>query len=263
MQAQAIAAQREAVAHEAARLAELKAGGFASSNEIEKSAAESASKEAQLMETRAKIDRATLEVNDCVLRAPFAGEVAARLADPGAFLRPGSAVATVIDRSKLRVTAEVPENDFAVVAPGATVEIHALAGNRTIASTITRRSPAADPTVRTVHLEIDLVDTEHALPVGTTAELTVDAGAPIAAAEVPLSAASVRGTKATLFTVDGEWAHKRTFAVHGERQGALLLDAALAPGTSVVVEGRTLLNDGDRVFAARDRTPPRTAEKTP
>ena len=44
MQARAIQAEQEAIAHEAARVAELKEGGFASPNEIEKHAADSASK---------------------------------------------------------------------------------------------------------------------------------------------------------------------------------------------------------------------------
>ena len=44
MQARASRPQQEALAHEAARVAELKEGGFASPNEIENRAAESASK---------------------------------------------------------------------------------------------------------------------------------------------------------------------------------------------------------------------------
>ena len=44
MQARALEAEQEAIAHESARVAELNEGGFASPNEIEKHAAESASK---------------------------------------------------------------------------------------------------------------------------------------------------------------------------------------------------------------------------
>ena len=68
MQARAIQTQQEALAHEAARIAELRAGGFASANEIEKKQADSASKQAELLSTKASLERATLEVNDCVLR---------------------------------------------------------------------------------------------------------------------------------------------------------------------------------------------------
>jgi len=247
MQARAIQAEQEALAHEAARVAELKEGGFASPNEIEKHAADSASKAAELMETQARMQRATLEVNDCVLRAPFAGEIAARAADPGAFARPGMAVATLVDRATVRVVAEVPEADFDVVAPGAPVTIVALATNRELRGTIARRSPAADDATRTVHLEIDVPDPKRALPVGTTAEIAMDVGEPVAATEIPLVAASVRGAKATVFVVDRGVATRGVYQLKGEKGGSLFVDPALRPGSRVVTEGRALLKDGDRV----------------
>jgi RND family efflux transporter MFP subunit len=269
MQARAIQTEQEAIAHEASRIAELKVGGFASPNEIEKHAADSASKQAELMETEAKMQRATLEVNDCVLRARFAGEIATRTIDPGAFVRPGMAVATLVDRTTVRVVAEVPEGDFGVVGPGTAVQIRAVATSRDLRATIARRSPAADPSTRTVHLEIDVPDAARSLPVGTTAELTVDVGQPVAATEVPLIAASVRGARATIFTVQAGTARKNVYAVHGERGGSLFVDAKLAAGTDVVTEGRGLLKDGDRVAARLDiegteaaRTPETTTTTT-
>ena len=249
MQARAIQSEQEALAHEAARVAELKEGGFASPNEIEKHAAESASKAAELMETQAKMQRATLEVNDCVLRAPFTGEIAMRTADPGAFAHPGTAVATLVDRTTVRVVAEVPEADFDVVAPTTPVHIVALATNRELHGTIARRSPSADLSTRTVHLEIDVPDPHRTLPVGTTAEIAMDVGEPVAATEIPLVAASVRGSKATVFVVDGNVAKKGVYQLKGERGGSLFLDSSLRPGSHVVTEGRALLKDGDRVDA--------------
>ena len=249
MQARAIQAEQQAIAHEAARVAELKEGGFASPNEIERHAADSASKAAQVMETEARMQRATLEVNDCVLRAPFEGEIAARFFDPGAFVHPGTPVATVIDRRTVRVIAEVPEADFEVVAPATPVRVQALATRRELHATIARRSPAADASTRTVHLEVDIPDPDRTLPVGTTAELTVDVGQPATATQVPLYAAAQRGNKATVYIVDGGLAHKSVYAVLGEREGSLFLEPALRPGSQVVTEGRGLLKDGDRVEA--------------
>jgi len=249
MQARAIQAEQEAIAHEASRVAELKEGGFASPNEIERRAADSASKQAELMETEAKMQRATLEVNDCVLRAPFAGEIAARTLDPGAFVHPGTAVATLIDRNTVRVVADVPEIDFDAVAAGTPVHIRALATGRDLGAKISRRSPAADLSTRTMHLEVDVPDPDRSLPVGTTAELNLDVGEAQPATEIPLAAASVRGTKATLFELEGRTAHKRVYAVRGERGGSLFIEPQLKPGVPVVLEGRALLRDGDAVQA--------------
>jgi membrane fusion protein (multidrug efflux system) len=249
MQSRAIQSEQQAIAHEAARVAELKEGGFASPNEIEKRAAESDSKQAQLLETQAKMQRATLEVSDCILRAPFAGEIAGRAVDPGAFVHPGTAVATLVDRTTVRVVAEVPEGDFEVVAAGTPVRVRALATDRELEAKIARRSPTADVSTRTVHLEIDIPDPRRSLPVGTTAELAIEVGELSPATEIPLVAASVRGAKATVFVVDGQTARKGVYGVKGERDGKLFLDPVLAAGGHVVTEGRALLKDGDRVEA--------------
>jgi RND family efflux transporter MFP subunit len=258
MQARAIQAQQEAIAHEATRVAELKEGGFASPNEIERHAAESASKAAELMETQAKMQRATLEVNDCVLRAPFAGEVSVRAVDPGSFVRPGAAVATLIDRTTVRVIGDVPESDFDAVAVGTEVRLHTLATSRELRANIARRSPAADLSTRTVHFEVDVPNPDRLLPVATTAELEIDVGRSVTATEIPLAAASVRGTKATLFLVEGQVAKKGVYPVLGERGGSLFLGPVLPGGAHVVTEGRALLRDGDRVAAKLEEATSRT-----
>ena len=249
MQARAIQTEQEALAHEAARVAELEEGGFASPNEIERHTADSASKQAELLETQAKMQRATLEVNDCILRAPFAGEISGRMVDPGAFVRPGTTVATIVDRTNVRVVADVPEADFDVVGRGIPVRMRALATSQELRANIARVSPAADPSTRTVHVEIDVPDPDRSLPVGTTAELTIDVGQPIAATELPLAAASIRGDNATVFVLDGQTVRRGSYGVKGERGGRLFLDPALPPGSRVVTEGRALLKDGDRVEA--------------
>lgn len=251
-QARAVQEQQQALAHQAARIAELMRGGFASANEIEQKQAESASKEAELDSTRARAQRATLEVNDCVLRAPFDGEVATRNVDPGAFIHPGEPVATVVGRGTVRVSAEVPETDFAAVAPGTPVRMQTLANGQELTGKVSRRSPAADPLTRTVHFEVDVSDPERKLPVGTTAELSIDVGRPEPATELPLVAASVRNGKATVFIAKGDLVQKAVFAVKGERGGAVFVDPSLPAGSAVVTEGRSQLRDGDRVRAALD-----------
>jgi len=253
MQAKAIAAQQVALAHEAARITELQSGGFASANEIERKQADSASKEAELMSTKARLERATLEVSDCVLRSPFDGEVSDRTMDPGAYVHPGQSIAVVIDRSTVLVEADVPEEDFDLVKPGVKVDIYALAIGRHLVGTIARRSPAADESTRTVHFEIDLPDPKRSLPVGTTAELAVAAGAAMPATEIPLFAAAVKGGKATLFVADHGRSRRIVVDVLGEKSGKLFVDTSLPAKALVVTEGRTLLKEGASVEVSVDR----------
>ncbi|HEY2404994.1 MAG TPA: efflux RND transporter periplasmic adaptor subunit [Polyangiaceae bacterium] len=252
MQARALEAQQEAAAHEATRIQGLLSGGFVSPNEVEQKTAQSSAQQAELLATQAKLLGASLEVGDCVLRAPFDAEVATRTIDPGAFVRPGMSIVSIVDRSTVRIVADAPEVDFSVVAPGTQVAVHVLATNRELVATIARRAPAADLATRTVHFEMDVADPERELPVGTTAELRIEVGQPMPAVEIPLYAATVRGEKASVFVVDDGVAHKRSYSVRGERQGNLYLDSELPPGSKVVSEGRALLSDGDRVTASPD-----------
>jgi membrane fusion protein, multidrug efflux system len=248
-EARAIDARQQALAHESARVQTLLDGGFVSPNEAEQKSAQSAAEEAQLASQRAKLASTRLDVNDCVLRAPFDGEIGTRKVDPGAFVRPGTSIVSVIDRNTVRMTFDVPESDFAVVPPGTPVAIHIMATDKTIAGSIARRSPSADPETRTVHTEIDLADAPRAIPVNTTGEVRIEVGQPLPATAVPLVAASINGSNATLFRVDHDVAHKTTVRILGEQGGDLFVETALEPGARVVTEGRATLDDGDAVTA--------------
>lgn len=250
MQARALDARQKAVAHEAARVQGLLEGGFVSPNEAEQKAAQSASEQAQLLATQAKLLGTALEVNDCILRAPFDGEVATRNVDPGAFARPGTAIVSIVDRAIVRVTADAPEVDFDVVAPGTQVDVHVLSTGQDLVAQVSRRAPVADESTRTIRFEIDVPNRDRMIPVGTTSELRIDVGQPVTAVEVPLSAVSVRGSKGSIFVVENGAARARSVPVLGEVAGKIYLDATLAPGSLVVLEGRALLNDGDKVQAS-------------
>lgn len=247
--ARALDARQQAIQHEASRTQGLLDGGFVSPNEAEQKTAQSTSEAAQVESERANLARSSLEVNDCIMRAPFNGEVAQRSVDPGAFVRPGNTIVTVVDRNTVRMTADAPEMDFDVVSAGTKVSIHIYATNQNCLATITRRSPAADPSTRTIHFEVDIADPTRSIPVGTTGEVHIEVGAPAPTTEIPLSAATVRGSKANVFVVDHNVAHAQTVAVEGEGGGSLFLDPALVPDSLVVAEGRTLLHDGDLVDA--------------
>ncbi|MGD0528595.1 MAG: efflux RND transporter periplasmic adaptor subunit [Polyangiaceae bacterium] len=254
LEARAIETRQKAIEDEARRTQRLLDGGFASPNEVEQILAQSASQAAQLEAQRATLAHSSLEVGDCVLRAPFDGEVGDRFVDPGAFVRPGTAIVSVVDRTTVRFSADVPEVDFAVVAPNTAVHIHVDASGQSVEGTIARRAPHADRDVRTVHFEVDIPNPDRAIPVDTTGEVSIAFGDTLPATEIPLYAATVRNGRATVFTVDGGRAHAQTVRVLGESGGTLLVDRTLAPGSDVVTEGRALLTDGDLVKGTEEPT---------
>jgi RND family efflux transporter MFP subunit len=252
MRARALQERQQAVADEAERTQRLLDGGYASPNEVEQALAQSASEQAEVESQKATLAHSALEVNDCVLRAPFDGEIGDRFEDPGAFVRPGTAIVSLVDRNTVRFVADAPEGDFRQIAPGTAVRVHVDSTDQDLQGVITRRAPHADAEVRTVRFEVDLPNKGREIPVDTTAEVRFDYGSPADAIEVPVYAATVRGKRATVFEIDDGVAHSRTAKVLGELGSRLYLERTLEPGAAVVTEGRALLTDGDRVEGSEE-----------
>lgn len=263
MQAKAMAARQKANASEVVRVQGLLDGGFVSINEVEQRKAGNEADQASLLAVQSMMSGKALEVNDCILRAPFDGEISARHVDPGVFVRPGTPAVGIVDRSTIRLSSDVPEIDFEVVSPKTTTKIKLLATGQEMSGVIARRSPAADNSTRTIHFEIDLVDEKRSIPVGTTGEITVEVGTPVDAIRIPLNGAKVRGAKATVFVVEGDVATSQTLEVLGEEGANLYLKPEIAAGTRIVTEGRSLLRSGDRVFSKLDSARVEPAPKVP
>jgi RND family efflux transporter MFP subunit len=263
-QARALDAMRTASAAEAGRVSSLLDGKYVSQNEVDMKNADAASKAAQLSALQAQLQNSSLQVNDCVLRAPFDGDVAERTGDPGMFARPGTSIVTIVDRHVVRVTADVPEDDFAHVAPDTDVRVHLLATGKEFTAKISRRAPSADLDTRTVHIELDVDDPQREIPTHTTAELSLDVGAPVPATAIPMIAATVHGSKTQVFVVKDGVAHSTRAKLIGERQGVYYVEPSLPAGALLVTEGRGLLNDLDKVTGkeepwAPDVTKPKAA----
>ncbi|MBX7101994.1 MAG: efflux RND transporter periplasmic adaptor subunit [Myxococcaceae bacterium] len=263
-QARSLEERQRAFAGEAARLENLVGGGYVSANEVELKRSQAAANQASLDALKAQLRNKSLEVSDCTLRAPFDGEVSARLADPGSFVRPGGTVVTVVDRHLYRVAIDIPEVDVTLVPVGTSAEVTLLASAQHLSARVSRRAPAASASTRTLRLELDVSGKDADVPVGTSAEVRFEVGAPLDAVELPLVAAKVRGGKASLFVVAQGVAKKLQVPVLGERGGSLFVQG-VAAGTQVVTEGRAALAEGDPVAAtlAAPRASAVTSAATP
>ena len=116
------------------------------------------------------------------VRAPYDGIVTARFADPGALIQVATSSATtaiplftIMDLNTVRIYANVPQDDSPWIEPGktkATVIVKELP-DRSFKGTITRSTLALDPSTRSLLVELDLPNPDHALRPGTFAELSL------------------------------------------------------------------------------------------
>jgi len=196
---------------------------------------------------QAQMAGSDVEVRDTVQRAPFDGEIAERYLDPGAFVRPGQYIVSVVDRTRVICATDAPEQDHPFLEAGRAVRLRLLATGREVAGKISRVSPSADPATRTLHFEVDLDNADRAIPVGTSVEMLILENEGSNVIHLPSAAAKVEGTRATLFVLEGDRARKKVLRFLGEREGELYLSPDLPPGALVVLDGREQLEDGDQV----------------
>jgi RND family efflux transporter MFP subunit len=176
-----------------------------------------------------------------LLRAPFAGVVTARFADPGALIQSATGaqsgalpVVTVANADKLRVYVYLDQAGAAYIRTGDTAEVR-LPERPGFArkAVVTRAAGELDVKTRTMLTEIDVDNRDGAILPGSFVSVALEYKVP-PLVQVPVEALVVKGDKTTVAVVDaGNKVHYRPIVVADD------------DGTTVrVVSG---LRDGDRV----------------
>ena len=193
------------------------------------------------------------------VRAPYHGIVTARFADPGALIQIATSSATsaiplftIMDLNTVRVYANVPQDDSPWIVPGktaATVKVTELP-NRSFSGTVTRSTMALDPATRSLLVEIDLPNTDHALRPGTFAEVSLALRDIPQALVVPPQAVISTPKGKSLFIVE-EGRAKSVTVQTGITDGRWIeITSGLRGDEDVVAVGKRRLLDGMPVQAA-------------
>jgi len=148
-----------------------------------------------------------------------------------------------------------------VVKPGETealLTVKELSG-RMFSGTITRGTLALDPATRTLLIEVDLLNRDHALQPGTFGEITLLLNKKPNALELPPSSILLNGKAKTVFLVDQGTA-KRVQVKTGITDGRWIeIIEELTGGEQVVVVGKSNLRDGTPLtpspYTLREGTP--------
>ena len=205
------------------------------------------------------------DLTDTEIRAPFAGVVTSKNAQPGEMISPMSAgggftrtgICTLVDMASLEFEVDVNEAYINRVRPGQPVEavLDAYPDWRIPAHVITI-VPTADRQKSTVMVRIGIDGRDPKILPEMAVKVSFvepqQPGAPaVRAVTVPKAALRREGELDTLFVVKNEGTLERRAVQVAETAGDLVkLAAGLAPGERVVTEGPATLKDGDRVRVA-------------
>lgn len=195
---------------------------------------------------RGQIARVQAARGYALLSAPEAGAVLRRDGEVGQFIPAGQALFVLGDPLKLRVSAEVDEEDIARVRPGLPVVLRAPAlGEVLFDGRVDAITPRGDPVARSYRVRIAL----DAPPPGLRVGMTVDANLILArrAQALLLPATAVQGGQVWLLQEGRAQAHKLKMGASGNGKVEIL--SGLAADAQVIANPEGL-KPGQRVRAA-------------
>jgi len=220
----------------------------------------------QVAGSEARIGEAQQAVDNCTIRAPFAGIVVSKDAQVGEMVSPISAgggftrtgIATIVDMHSNEFEVDVNESYIARVEPGQDVKaILDAYPDKEIPSKVRTVIPTADRQKATVKVRISIPNLEKynfILPdMGVKvsfegpAQTAKDNKGPEAQAYVPKGAIRTDGGSAYVLRVKDGKLERRAVNVGLDRGTDVAILAGVAPGDSLVVKGPENLRDGDKV----------------
>ncbi len=240
---------------------------LASEAEMDRARAGSASLAAQLEHKQAdvhvaekQLDVYRQQLEDTIIRAPFAGVVVAKNAQPGEMISPNSAgggftrtgIGTIVDMGSLEIEIDVNEAYINRVKAGqkvvATLDAYP---DWSIPCHVIAIIPTADRQRATVEVRVgfDELD-ERILPdmgVKVAFQNGVAPGSGLAGVLVPKSAISENGNRQYVLLVVNNVVERRAVATAGQRGKEILVTSGISGGDKVVINAPSDLESGDRV----------------
>jgi RND family efflux transporter MFP subunit len=251
------------------RIEKLAAGGVASRSDLDRATASLESLRARLVVQQQELEVASRavalgrqELDDTTIRAPFAGVVVSKNAQPGEMISPMSAggsftrtgICTVVDMDSLEIEVDVNEAYITRVTSKQKVEavLDAYPEWRIPAHVITI-IPTADRQKATVKVRIGFDERdERVLPdmgvkVAFVAAESAGEVSRAAIMTVPKQALRRDGEQDVVLVVKDEKVERRAVKVGGADGTRAQITSGLAAGELVVIVGPTELADGDSV----------------
>jgi len=232
----------------AKRTRELAGAGFFSQQALDTADTEVRVAEAQISEVRTLSSYRTL-------RAPFAGVVTARYADPGALVTNAASnqtsalpLVTIADTAKLKITVYAEQAEAPAIKVGLDVDvIDAAAPERKVSGKIARTSGELDARTRTLRTEVEFDNSDGRFVAGSfvNASLLIPATSYI---EVPAGALVTKDKKPFVVVVgmDG-LAHFVPIVVAGTDGKMLRIASGVDEGTVVAVSPPASLAEGAKL----------------
>ncbi len=214
--------------------------------------------DAQVKQMEVALAQADTNLTYSYIRAPFAGYIAERNLDTGAYVTGAASSTSTMSRSMLslhdidrvRVLIEVVEKDIPTIHIGQKAGLRAEAyPHRVFEGQVTRIVQALNRETRTMTVEIDLPNKDRRLKGGMFARVEVMVGSHRQAVQIPIDAVSRLEDTQYVFVVREGKAQRVNVAIGVRNDNRVEITHGLTGDETVILSGKDLVHDGTPVQA--------------
>ncbi|MEL6280268.1 MAG: efflux RND transporter periplasmic adaptor subunit [Pseudomonadota bacterium] len=205
---------------------------------------------------RAALARAEYDITHSEIKAPFAGVVVDRDAQPGAYVNLGDHIGSLLDLDRLEIEADAPASLAEALTPGTSIVVE-FDGDISVEASVRAALPVEDVSTRTraIRLMGDMSAVDRTLvAAGKPVTLQVPVTAPREAVMVPKDALVQSRGGWIVYTVEDGKAQPRSVALGQSALDWIEAISGVSPGDVVVVLGNERLRPGQAVNAKPAKT---------
>ena len=205
--------------------------------------------EASMKVASASYEAARTRLNYARITAPFAGYITKRMLDPGAMVTTGNATLFMLmDLDSVKIVVNVLEKDTPRLAKvkQAWVTVDAYP-EKQYEGRVTRNSEALDLATRTLAVEVDVPNKDHALKPGMFAKVTLIIDERAEALTLPTQAILKDDRGSYVFSVENNAAKRVPISIGAEQNARTEITSGLAGSEEIITTGQQFVKDGGQV----------------
>ncbi|MCP4547392.1 MAG: efflux RND transporter periplasmic adaptor subunit [bacterium] len=211
---------------------------------------ELASKQAAsgLLSARAALAMAELQLEDCEIRAPFAGRITSREVEVGEQVGPGQPLTGVIDLGSIIIRSSLSERDAVQVREGMEVNVNIPAlQEETFRGRVRSVGVRSDAATRSYSIEVEVVNPGGRILSGMAARGEIRLSSQAGVITTPVAAIVDQYGQAFVYVVKENMALRRKVKL-GPRSGDdYIVESGLEAGDNLIVKGQFSVRDSMQV----------------
>lgn len=200
---------------------------------------EIASKTVSVLETR---------LSKSYVESPISGVVNNKFMSKGEVCGPGTPILNVVDVSRVKISAGIPESYIGEVTKGSPVKItFAVYPGEEFTGTVNYVAPTLNAVNRTFEIEIVMNNRDGRLKPEMSADIEVTKSFIEEAIVLPQDLIIDFGNDKFVFVLENDVVRKKSITLGGRNKNNTLVTGGIRKGEKLVIEGFQSLTDGDKV----------------